>query len=98
MGEDAKGRKPLSVADYLWGELRQAFQDVRQKLVEEGWFGRVVTAAPVVEMERDQSPENASRNAPAQPERDHPSFDEMWAVREHASSPAMPEHGMEIEH
>jgi hypothetical protein len=33
---------------FLFDELRGALQDIRQKVVEEGWFGRVVTPRPVV--------------------------------------------------
>ncbi len=65
--------------------MRQAVQDIRQKVVEEGWFGRVVSAAPVVETERDSSSVQAA-SAPAQsqamePER-RPTFEELWGPKE----------------
>ncbi|HTQ13467.1 MAG TPA: hypothetical protein VMH86_06285 [Rhizomicrobium sp.] len=76
-GDEGAKRKPLGLAEYLFAELRQAFQDVRQKALEEGWFGRVVTAAPVVEMDRAQieglKPDDAGHR---------PSFEERWAPRE----------------
>jgi hypothetical protein len=52
--------------DALFNELRNAFQDVRQKVVEEGWFGRVVTAALVIEVDASDSC-------------DRRSLEEMWA-------------------
>ena len=48
MGQGERGRSQ-SLGEFLFSELRQAFQDIRQKVVEEGWFGRVVSAAPVVD-------------------------------------------------
>jgi hypothetical protein len=61
------GRTPLSAADYLFNEARHAVHDIRQKLFEEAWFGRVVTAEPVMEVfkSRDAS---ASRDT----------FEEAW--------------------
>jgi len=51
-GDAGERHRPPGVMQYLFAELRQGFQDIRQKVIEEGWFGRVVTAAPVVEVER----------------------------------------------
>lgn len=42
----------MALFDFLFREAANAIQDVRQKVVEEGWFGRVVTAAPVIEVEK----------------------------------------------
>jgi hypothetical protein len=83
--ENNKGRKPLGIVEYLMAELRQAFQDIRQKVAEEGWFGRVVTAAPVVEMDRAQiegSREPGITFGPSTAETGVASFDELWAPRE----------------
>ena len=46
-------RHPTSqgILGFLFDERRGAIQDIRQRVVEEGWFGRVVTAAPVVEVD-----------------------------------------------
>lgn len=68
------GGRPPGIGEYLFAELRQAFQDVRQKVIEEGWFGRVVTAAPVIEQ---------GHEVQAAGEREGPvgrsaSFDELW--------------------
>lgn len=76
-GDDGTTRKPLGIAEYLFAELRQAFQDIRQKVLEEGWFGRVVTAAPVVEMDRAQI--EGLKEADAER---RPSFEELWAPGE----------------
>jgi hypothetical protein len=73
--------KPSGLGAFLFNELRQAFQDIRQKAVEEGWFGRVTTAKPVIEM-----PFQATDPIP--PEEDgllherRPSFEELWAPKE----------------
>ena len=85
VSENNTGKKPLGIAEYLMAELRQAFQDIRQKVAEEGWFGRVVTAAPVVEMDRAQI---EGRGEPgitlgsSTAEKAVASFDELWAPRE----------------
>jgi len=60
----SKSRGLPSLRDYVAHEARHAIHDVRQKLFEEAWFGRVVTAAPVMEVIRDR--ETAR------------SFDELW--------------------
>ena len=57
-------RKPIRLADFVGNELQYAVYDVRQKVFEEAFFGRVVTAAPVMEVVRGQ---DVAR-----------SFDEVW--------------------
>jgi len=42
------------LGDFLVNEAANAVHDVRQKLFEEAWYGRVVTAAPVMEVMREQ--------------------------------------------
>jgi hypothetical protein len=67
--------------EFLFNELRQSFQDVRQKLVEEGWFGRVTTAKPVVEVQPDHA-DVAPSNSPSAREildERRPSFDDQWS-------------------
>jgi len=87
--DDSGRSRPLGLAAYLFAELRQAFQDIRQKAVEEGWFGRVTTAAPVVEV--DRAPERGIHgDAYTPPLADEhtaghrPSFEERWAPRDPA--------------
>jgi hypothetical protein len=92
--DDGGRSRPLGVAVYLFAELRQAFQDIRQKAVEEGWFGRVVTAAPVVEVDREHGIHGAEHAAPGTAEHAaerRASFEERWAPRdpvEHAQDHA----------
>lgn len=66
--------KPASMLDFLIHELRYAAQDIRQKLVEEPWFGRPVTPALHMEV-------NGLR--PEQAERERPSFDQAWGDAAH---------------
>ena len=102
------GRRPPGIGEYFVAELRQAFQDIRQKVIEEGWFGRVVTAAPVVEVDRaltqdargfysdDHHPLSAERTASL----DHrPSFEELWSPKERAEGEHnhQPELGIDID-
>jgi hypothetical protein len=75
------------MAAYLFAELRQAVQDIRQKVVEEGWFGRVTTAAPVVEVDREHErgihgDEHTPPPAHERTGERRPSFEEQWAPRE----------------
>jgi hypothetical protein len=69
---------------YLLTELRQGFRDTRQKVIEEGWFGRVVTAAPVVEADRDAfyGANHLPLQAPGDGSERRPTFDELWKPRE----------------
>lgn len=98
------GQRPLGLGEFLFAELRQAFQDIRQKAVEEGWFGRVVTAAPVVEVDRslsgergglhgdDHQPLNSDHSATSER---RPSFEELWGPRE--PQDRSPERGLDID-
>jgi len=70
MASDKSERVP-SAAEYLRHEARYGVQDIRQKLFEEAWFGRVVTPAPVIET---RSPD---RETPSEPER-RPKFEDVW--------------------
>lgn len=80
MNERGKGQ---GFFEALFAELRYAVQDVRQKLVEEGWFGRVVSAKPVIEMHQSPStPREALYGRDlANPLDRRPSFEEQWAAR-----------------
>jgi hypothetical protein len=101
--EDAGGRsRPPGIGQYLLNELRQAFRDIRQKVVEEGWFGRVVSPEPVVEVER---PLTADRDAfygsdhhplsaPGDSIERRPTFDELWKPRERDAERPV-EHGLD---
>ncbi len=64
--------RPPSAAAYLANEARYAVQDIRQKLFEEAWFGRVVTPRPHHEI----APETAEKT----PER-RASFEDVWGPR-----------------
>lgn len=66
MSDRGRSSRLPTLGEFIGHEARHAVHDVRQKLFEEAWFGRVVTAAPVVEISRD-----------AEPRRDA-TFDELW--------------------
>jgi len=96
MGSDGGRRgQRAGIVEFLFDELRSAFQDIRQKVFEEGWFGRVVTAAPVVEMDRSPIDPAADSHsiAPntdiAAPQR-RPTFEELWGPRERANHVDIP--------
>lgn len=105
-GDAGERQKPPGMVQYLFAELRQGFQDIRQKVIEEGWFGRVVTAAPVVEVDRsltanrdafygsDHHPLGASGDSIER----RPTFEELWRPRERDVGPEIaPEHGPDID-
>ena len=72
-----------SAGDYLLGEARYAVQDIRQKLVEEAWCGRVMTAAPVIEIDKARDVEISDRSA----------LEEAWGKARHQPKPEHePEH------
>ena len=91
MSGDNNGRRPPSIGEFLFNEIRSAFQDIRQKVVEEGWFGRVVTPAPVIEVGKDGPDSIGLGNPPTIHEglgERRPTFEELWAPRERDAQPA----------
>lgn len=83
--------RPLGIGEFLFNEIRSAFQDIRQKVVEEGWFGRVVTPAPVVEVGKEGPEAIGLGNRPTVHEalgERRPSFEELWAPRERSTDAA----------
>jgi hypothetical protein len=89
MSGDQGGRaKPPSIGEFLFNEIRSAFQDVRQKVIEEGWFGRVVTPAPVVEVGKEGPEAIGLGHRPTIHDglgQRRPSFEEQWAPRERSA-------------
>jgi hypothetical protein len=61
-------RPPPGLGDYFGHEARSAIHDIRQKLFEEAWFGRVVTGQPMMEVSRETPIDKMNRVA----------FDELW--------------------
>lgn len=102
MSGDTNGRRPPSIGEFLFNEIRSAFQDIRQKVVEEGWFGRVVTPAPVVEVGKDGPEATGLGNRPTIHEglgERRPSFEEQWTPRERSPEAAdiQKEHGHDFD-
>lgn len=83
--------KPAGLGQFFFNELRQAIQDIRQKVVEQGWFGRVTTPKPVIEMPFQTVENNASAHELDRGRR--LSFEELWAPtsndRERANAPSL---------
>jgi hypothetical protein len=105
-GDAGERQRPPGVMQYLFAELRQGFQDIRQKVIEEGWFGRVVTAAPVIEVDRSLTQDrdafygsdHSPLKAPDSPGERRPSFEELWKPREHDAERSTEHHkGHDIE-
>lgn len=75
----------------LFNELRYAVQDIRQKVVEQGWFGQVTSAKPVIEMHTTTEPGPKSEDLYGQdlrsPLERRPSFEEQWQTREPGQQP-----------
>ncbi len=102
MGAEER-RKPEGFAEFLFNELRYALRDIRQKVVEEGWFIRIVTAPDEArgpepaELYGDDLRPAWSAGAEATPER-RMSFEERWAVKDGPEAPADigKEHGIDI--
>lgn len=92
MSGDNSGRtKPPGIGEFLFNEIRAAFQDMRQKVVEEGWFGRVVTPAPVIEVGKDGPEAIGLGDRPTVHDglgQRRQSFEELWAPRERSAEPA----------
>lgn len=88
----------MAIFDFLFREAAQAIQDVRQKVVEEGWFGRVVTAAPVVEVEKLGEASSADlygRGPAIEPPRTA-TFEELWAPRDRGADQAGQEQARDL--
>jgi len=98
-GDDNSRTKPLGLGESLFNEVRAAFQDIRQRVVEEGWFGRVTTPAPVIEVGRE-GPEaiglgNRATIHDGLGQR-RPSLEEMWAPKDRSPEPPAHDHQREI--
>ena len=80
--------KPEGLGEFLLGELRRAFQDIRQRVVEEGWFGRVTTP-----YQRNAVDHGPAREGAVEPQREL-SFDDLYGHRREGQV-AAPEHDPE---
>ena len=68
--------EPSGIFDALFHLLQEAIGDIRDKVVEQGWFGRPVNGpAP----NPDIAPSVGAEGSPWEPRQ--PSFDETWAAR-----------------
>ena len=101
MSQNERGRpKPQGLVGFFFNEWRQAIQDIRQKVVEQGWFGRVTTPKPVVEMPFQTVEGNSTADrAHEMPHDQRPSFEELWAPKDRTEPPRgrVPEHGIDID-
>lgn len=84
-------RDRQGIGAFLFDELRRAFQDIRQRAVEEGWFGRVTTPYQ----------RNALDHAPSiEPEPDRePSFDDLYGSSREETAPereTAPDRGIDL--
>jgi len=66
--------RPPGLFAFLFGELGRAITDIRQRVVEEGWFGRVTTPPQRDPLNRTLADQDASDRASA--------FDAQWAPRQ----------------
>lgn len=78
----ATGQKPEGLFAFLFAEIGRAFQDVRQRVVEEGWFGRITTP-----LQRDHH--SVGQGGPETPEAGRAvSFEDLWPRHDGASERA----------
>ena len=101
-GDNSRRNRPQGIGEFLFNEIRSAFQDIRQKVVEEGWFGRVTTPKPVVGLGKDGPEAIGLGNRPTIHEglgERRPSFEEQWAPRERSREAAdiQKEHGHDLD-
>jgi len=87
MSNRAERTSAAPLSEFLTHEARHAIHDIRQKLFEEAWFGRVVTAEPVIEVSRDREAERGQT----------PTFEDLWGRSPHNREPAAPERSVERE-
>jgi hypothetical protein len=64
----SKRRESLGLGEHLGHEARSAIHDIRQKIFEEAWFGRVVTGQPMIEVSRETTLDKMNRLT----------LDELW--------------------
>ena len=76
---DGRDTERVGLLGALWQELGRAVQDIRQRVVEEGWFGRITTP-----LARDHS------LAPSNPAERAVSFEDLWP--QHSGSAKEPGH------
>ncbi|MEI9990122.1 MAG: hypothetical protein WDM86_08795 [Rhizomicrobium sp.] len=91
-GNENSRTKPPGLGEFLFNEIRSAFQDIRQRVVEEGWFGRVTTPAPVIEVGHG-GPDGiglGNRATIRDGLSEHrPSLEEMWAPTDRSHGQAL---------
>ncbi len=73
-------KRPPTIGEFFAHEARSGIQDIRQKLFEEAWFGRVVSAEPVMEVSREREPDRTRQST----------FDEIWGRA--TKGPDQPDH------
>lgn len=89
------GKKPPSVGEFLFNELRSAIRDVRLKLLDEGWFGRRSAS--------NTQADGFSFDVNPQPDPSEafygrrPSFEERWATREPSQEKTAQDRGHDID-
>jgi len=82
------GKKRLAgIGEFLALEAGHAVDDIRQRLFEEAWFGRVVTAAPVVDVSKAQDIEPSAREA----------LEKAWGIARHQPQAERPREDKEAE-
>ncbi|MDO8381021.1 hypothetical protein [Phenylobacterium sp.] len=86
------------IADFLFGQFRDAVQDIRSKLVDEGWFGRRSAPPGGMDLARDWSGPSVHETPGRLPS--SPSFEEQWAPCERgdpAPDPGAPSHDIGVD-
>lgn len=71
--------QPAGILEILFGEMRSAVQDIRSKLIDEGWFGRRAGASPQQNLARDWGGPSIHDQPGLSISR--PPFEEQWAAR-----------------
>jgi len=98
MGGDRGNRaKPPGLGEFLFNEITSALRDIRQKVVEEGWFGRTVTpthpgkdksqgghAVYDIDHHKTEFKLELNRTRTSIHMDRRPSFEEQWAPRDRA--------------
>ena len=83
----AEKKRPAGIGEFLALEAGNAVSDIRQRLFEEAWFGRVVTPAPVVDIGKVQEIEPSVREA----------LERAWGIARHQPQAERPGEGKETE-
>ncbi|TAL32258.1 MAG: hypothetical protein EPN98_13995 [Phenylobacterium sp.] len=87
-------KRRFDLGEFLFGQGREAIEDVRAKLIDEAWFGRRSAAPRSPDVALGWVTEHDAEARAHAPDAPRTTFDEQWAPRPPGGD-ADPDHGID---